>query len=219
MESLITLLVLASAVSIDSFGIGMTYGMRKLKISLGPVVLIGICSFISALLAGAFAQVIFNYIPSQFADYLGGIILISIGLWAIYQAMQPNSHQKRSPSAPVRKTQAGTMANWEIKRLGLVFKVLRKPIAADMDGSGTISIKEAMLLGFALALDAFGAGFGVAMLGYSSIVFAVFVFLICMVFLVLGKKGGLKLAERKSIHKLAFLPGLLIVCIGIFNFI
>ncbi|SDJ21914.1 sporulation membrane protein YtaF [Natribacillus halophilus] len=215
MESWMALLVLAFAVSLDAFGVGMTYGMRKLKISVLPVVLIGFCSFISVLLAGLFAQVLFNYIPPQFADYLGGAILIGIGLWAIYQAMQP----KEQPSAPVRKKQEGTMVNWEIKKLGLVIKVLRKPTAADMDGSGTISVKEAMLLGFALALDAFGAGFGAAMLGYPVIVFAVFVFVMCSVFLVLGKKGGFRLADRKTIDKLVFLPGLLIVCIGIFNFI
>ncbi|QQK81072.1 sporulation membrane protein YtaF [Salicibibacter cibi] len=216
MEGWVALLVLAFAVSVDAFGVGMTYGMRKLKISMLPVVLIGLCSFISALIAGLFAGVVFQYIPSQFADYLGGAILIAIGAWAIYQGAQSNEQPQRPP---VRKNTEGTMVNWEIKKLGLVIQVLRKPTTADMDGSGTISIKEAMLLGFALALDAFGAGFGAAMLGHSVLVFAVFVFVMCSVFLVLGKKGGFKLSGRKTIDKLVFLPGLLIVCIGVFNFI
>ncbi|QDI91131.1 sporulation membrane protein YtaF [Salicibibacter halophilus] len=215
MEGWIALLVLAFAVSVDAFGVGMTYGMRKLKISMLPVVLIGFCSFISVLMAGLFAGVVFNVIPTQSADYLGGAILIAIGAWAIYQGFRPKEQQN---ALPVRKKQEGTMVNWEIKKLGLVIKVLRKPTAADMDGSGTISIKEAMLLGFALALDAFGAGFGAAMLGYPILIFALFVFVMCSVCLVLGKKGGLKLADRKAIDKLVFLPGLLIVCIGVLNF-
>ncbi|QQK77261.1 sporulation membrane protein YtaF [Salicibibacter cibarius] len=216
MEGWVALLVLAFAVSVDAFGVGMTYGMRKLKISMLPVVLIGLCSFISALMAGLFAGVVFQYIPAHFADYLGGIILIAIGAWAIYQGIRPNEQPQRPP---VRKNKEGTMVNWEIKKLGLVIQVLRKPTTADMDGSGTISVKEAMLLGFALALDAFGAGFGVAMLGYPVLVFAVFVFVMCSIFLVLGKKGGFKLSGRKAVDKLVFLPGLLIVCIGLSNFI
>ncbi|AXF55881.1 sporulation membrane protein YtaF [Salicibibacter kimchii] len=215
MEGWIALLVLAFAVSVDAFGVGMTYGMRKVKISMLPVVLIGLFSFISALMAGWFAEVVFQYIPAQVADYLGGTILIAVGAWAIYQGTRSKEQPQRPP---VRKKREGTMVNWEIKKLGLVIQVLRKPTAADMDGSGTISIKEAMLLGFALALDAFGAGFGAAMLGYPMLVFAVFVFVMCSVFLVFGKKGGYKLSGHKAINKLVFLPGLLIICIGLLNF-
>ncbi|MBB6448203.1 putative sporulation protein YtaF [Geomicrobium halophilum] len=216
MEGWIALLVIAFAVSIDAFGVGMTYGMRKLKISALPIIIIGLCSFISALLAGLFAEAVFQYIPIQFGDYLGGIILIVIGIWAVFQAMRPK--EQAGPVAVRKKVKTeGTMFNWEIKKLGLVIQVLRKPTTADMDGSGTISIKEAMLLGLALALDAFGAGFGAAMLGYSIVSFAILVFIMCSLFLILGKNGGFKLADKKAFEKLAFVPGLLLLCIGVFN--
>ena len=42
-------------------------------------------------------------------------------------------------------------------------------MSADIDKSGVINGIEAVLLGFALSIDAFGAGIGAAILGFSPI--------------------------------------------------
>src|SRR5699024_12772258 len=52
--------------------------------------------------------------------------------------------------------------------------LLRKPQKADVDKSKTISMKEAFFLGTALALDAFGAGFGAARIGYAATMTGIF---------------------------------------------
>ena len=54
----------------------------------------------------------------------------------------------------------------ELRKLGVVIQILRSPSKADMDNSGSISTQEAMWLGIALSLDAFGAGLGAALLGF-----------------------------------------------------
>ena len=54
--------------------------------------------------------------------------------------------------------------NWEIRSLGVVIHILKKPTRADFDRSGIITGLEALFLGVALSLDAFGAGIGAAML-------------------------------------------------------
>ncbi|WP_081833596.1 manganese efflux pump [Geomicrobium sp. JCM 19055] len=77
----------------------------------------------------------------------------------------------------------------------MVIQILKKPTAADVDNSGTISVKEAVLLGVALSLDAFGAGFGASMLGYSVVWFALIVSIMCVTFLVIGKKRWIQTVE------------------------
>ena len=57
--------------------------------------------------------------------------------------------------------------NFEIKSLGVVISILQKPTDVDFDKSGTINGVEALVLGIALSLDAFGAGIGAAMIGIS----------------------------------------------------
>lgn len=94
-------------------------------------------------------------------DKLGGGILIAIGLWVLYQFYKPAKerdlllHEK-------------TLLNVEVQSLGLVIHILRKPTSADIDRSGTINGMEAVLLGIALSIDAFGAGIGAAILGFFS---------------------------------------------------
>ncbi|GAK09706.1 sporulation membrane protein YtaF [Geomicrobium sp. JCM 19038] len=220
MESWIAVLILAFAVSVDGLGVGMTYGMRKMQINWLPLLIIGTFSFTAVLLSGFAATFVFQYLPNAFADYLGGSILILIGVYAIVQAYH---HSKTKPEEvkPITKVDQvkEKVVKFEIKKLGLVIQILKKPTAADVDNSGTISVKEAVLLGVALSLDAFGAGFGASMLGYSVVWFALIVSIMCVTFLVIGKKGGYKLSNVRFCEPLVFLPGLLLMCIGIYNFL
>ena len=75
-----------------------------------------------------------------------------------------------------------TLVKIEIKSIGLVINVLKKPTAADLDNSGSITGIEAFILGIALSLDAFGAGFGAALLGYSPYALAIAVALMSSLF-------------------------------------
>ncbi|WP_042426808.1 sporulation membrane protein YtaF [Geomicrobium sp. JCM 19039] len=210
---------MAFAVSVDGFGVGMTYGLRKLRISMIPILLIGLCSFSAVLVSGMVANALFQYIPVAFGDYIGGSIIILIGVYAIIQAAHHSNEAGTVPSVQIKPQADEKMLKWEFKKLGLVIQILKKPTVADMDNSGSIGVKESVLLGIALSLDAFGAGFGAAILGYSMIWFALLVSVMCVSFLILGKKSGRKLANVMMFEKLAFVPGLLLICIGLINFI
>lgn len=61
-----------------------------------------------------------------------------------------------------------------------------------MDNSGSISAQEAMWLGIALSLDAFGAGLGAALLGFPTLWTALIIALFSGAFLSLGMKVGLR---------------------------
>lgn len=95
--------------------------------------------------------------------------------------------------------------------------VLRDPFQADKDKSGTISISEAFVLGAALALDAFGAGLGAAMLGYSPFFTAILIAAMSGLFVFSGIKIGFLLAKNRLIARLTFMPPVLLICIGFFN--
>ena len=63
-------------------------------------------------------------------------------------------------------------------------------MSADFDRSGTITGIEALMLGFALSIDAFGAGIGAVMLGFSPIYLAITVAVMSSLFVLLGIKSG-----------------------------
>ncbi|PSL44064.1 putative sporulation protein YtaF [Salsuginibacillus halophilus] len=220
MAELMSFVVLAIAVSLDSFGVGLTYGMRRMKMPAAGVVLVGCLSAAAVLAAASFGTLLASYLTAEAAELFGGTILITIGIYALWQSLRSNDN----PQAPVNlgpeEVADGEESLWfrvEVPWVGVVIRVLRKPAAADLDGSGLISFKEAGVLGIALAMDAFGAGLGAVLLGASPGWLAAGVGTLCMLFLVLGMKGGYMLSTFRRLRPLTFLPGCVLIAIGLWN--
>lgn len=206
-----SLLILAFAVSLDSFSVGLTYGLRKMHIPFKSISIIACCSALALIIAMGIGRIFTRFFPPTFAESLGGIILICLGAWVLYQFFRS---EKVKDVLPHEKT----IVNFEIKSLGLVINILQKPLSADFDKSGTITGIEALMLGFALSLDAFGAGFGAAMLGYSPYYLALAVAIMSPLFVFMGLKVGSVLANTSWVQKCSFIPGVLLILIGIWKF-
>ncbi|MDF2902925.1 MAG: putative sporulation protein YtaF [Bacillus sp. (in: firmicutes)] len=158
----------------------------------------------------AVGHLIENFFSPKIAQNAGGYILILLGAWIIYQFFRPEKMKEQTSIA-------STIINFEIKSLGLVINILRKPMSADFDKSGTIAGLEALLLGIALSLDAFGAGIGAAMLGFSPLYLAISVAIMSSLFVFVGMKLGSVFAHFEWIQKFTFLPGILLIVIGIWK--
>jgi putative sporulation protein YtaF len=213
----LSLLVLALAVSLDGFGVGVSYGLRKIKIPLLSILIITSCSALVILLATLFGEWISEFVRPEFSNQIGAWILIAIGCWAIYNFSQ-NKETKRPETAPSEQHQAPhKVINIEIKILGLVIQILKTPTAADVDRSGTISGSEAAVLGLALSLDAFGAGIGAAFMGYPPKITALLVSVLSTVFIILGLRIGFLYSDTDWVKKISFLPGVILILFGIFK--
>ncbi|MBB6445679.1 sporulation membrane protein YtaF [Bacillus benzoevorans] len=207
----LTLLLLALSVSLDSFSVGFTYGLRKMRIPFKSIMIIACCSAVTLMISMFIGHLIQRFISPELAEKIGGIILIALGGWIIYQFFRPDKekdvllHEKM-------------IVNLEIKSLGLVIHILRKPMSADFDQSGTITGLEAFMLGLALSLDSFGAGIGAVMLGLSPLYLALSVAVLSSLLVFLGMRMGAYLSQISWLQKLSFLPGILLITIGLLRF-
>ncbi|MCM3759679.1 sporulation membrane protein YtaF [Alkalihalobacillus oceani] len=208
MVEIVSLLTLALAVSLDSFGVGLTYGLRKMKLPWRSLLFIAACSAVSILVAMFFGTIMEAYLSPEVAGSIGGIILITIGAWALYQVYRPAKNTEKTKEDEV-------ILSFEIKVLGVVIRILRKPMIADFDNSGTINGPEALLLGIALSLDAFGAGLGAALIGFSPVWMAISVAGMSALFITLGMRSGYRFSDSRWLKKFSFLPGLLLITLGV----
>lgn len=225
-----SLLVLAFALSLDSFGVGLTYGMRRLRIPWISVLIISLCSGLVILLSMHVGALFIHWFSDRAASILGALILIGIGVWAMIQffksqdgtssvevkveeSFKQESSQEGLQSSP--EPQVQQILKIQLKRMGIIIQILRTPDAADIDRSGTISASEAAWLGAALSLDAFGAGIGAALLGYPPIWTALIIALFSGTFLQLGMRIGITFGQWRWLKRLSFLPGCLLIVIGI----
>ncbi|WP_136604185.1 sporulation membrane protein YtaF [Paenibacillus dokdonensis] len=220
-----TLLLLAFALSLDSFGVGITYGLRQMKISPLSVVIISLCSGVIIYISMQVGVLLARVVSPDAASIVGAVILIIMGSWSLIQLLIQKEKSREDkdavtikaaqiPAVLVKETEQ-TVFSLEIRKLGLVIRILRTPSSADIDKSGSISGFEAMWLGIALSLDAFGAGLGAALLGFSPIWTALVIALFSGTFLVIGMKTGFRFASRSWMRHFTALPALLLIAMGI----
>ncbi|HZG71262.1 MAG TPA: sporulation membrane protein YtaF [Chondromyces sp.] len=207
MSAIVSLIFLAFAVSLDSFSTGLAYGMRKLKLPLKSSIILSCCSAGALLLSMLLGKFMASFLSERMTEMLGGIILILLGIWVIYQFFHDEKEEVSNSEKLILKL--------EIKSLGVVINILRKPSQADFDKSGTITGLEAFMLGIALSLDAFAAGIGAAFLGYSPAILAASVAVMSIAFVSAGLSLGRMFAHLPFIQRIAFLPGVLLILVGI----
>ncbi|MBB6635966.1 sporulation membrane protein YtaF [Cohnella thailandensis] len=220
---LLSLLLLSMAVSLDGFGVGITYGLRKIRIPVVSVLIISVCSGLIILLSMMVGVALSSWLSPRGASALGAVILIGIGGWALIRFLQNRQKDNEEPSAgapeaeaqPSPPIQKRALITLELRRMGIIIQILRTPSAADMDRSGIITTGEAFLLGIALSLDAFGAGIGAALVGYSPVITAVLIATTSGIFLWLGMRVGFLVAGMQWVRRLSILPGIILIIMGI----
>ncbi|WKL05143.1 MntP/YtaF family protein [Paenibacillus amylolyticus] len=248
----ISLLALALALSLDGFGVGITYGLRRTKIPLLSIAVISICSGLVIALSMQVGVLLSHVVSPDIASIVGAVILIGIGAWSLLQLIRKQGKEqletdtRTNEGTETKVTEVGetqeTLSDskgrnqvlaldleqsasggslermvftLELRKLGVVIQILRSPSKADMDNSGSISAQEAMWLGIALSLDAFGAGLGAALLGFPTLWTALIIALFSGAFLSLGMKVGLRFSALRWMRRLSVLPALLLMIMGI----
>ncbi|MFD1387127.1 sporulation membrane protein YtaF [Oceanobacillus oncorhynchi subsp. oncorhynchi] len=201
------MLLLVIAVSLDGFSVGITYGMRQIKVPLLSLFVIMFCSGLIVFLSMEVGDFLRSFISPQGASMLGGGILIFLGVFSLISMF-------RSQETEAVKNGDHASSNVKFENMKTV---LTRPKEADLDKSGIISINESILLGFALALDAFGAGIGAAMLGYSPLITALLTAGMSGLFLFSGIMFGSYLWRIPALQRLSFLPSVFLITLGCWN--
>lgn len=182
----VQLLLLCMAVSMDGLGAGFSYGTRNLRIPFLSLMVISLSSSVTMGLAMFLGWAFKHFVSLFLARFLGGGILIVLGGWIVWQGMSAGQKKvfldwggrhihkdiKKTGRSPAAAGQKLDQTVNPLKKGGLNYlhhlpKIIFAPQKADLDQSGIINFGEAALLGFALACDAFGAGFAAALAGFN----------------------------------------------------
>ena len=202
---ILTCMLLALSTSIDSIGIGLTYGIRDITISRQSKIILFIISLIISSISILIGNTLNNILSEEITNIIGSLILFFIGIIILVQTLKREKRQEKK------------VYKLFIKFLGITIQIIKDPISSDFDNSKKIDSKEAIYLGTALSLDSFSVGIGAGMLGSISIIFPLIVSLFQIIFLSLGRNIGEKL--NKKIHipsKIwSILSAVLLILIGI----
>lgn len=213
---LVSYFILALSVSIDSFGIGITYGLRNTKISIPSNIILFIMSVLITSLSVYIGNIITHIFSESFVSYIGTIFLILMGLWVIFQSLKTKCNVR---NAKISDNEPKIYKIF-IEFLGITIQIIRNPISSDLDNSKRIDCKEALFLGLALSIDSICIGICSSIIGYTSILFPILVATFQLMFLGTGRFIGSKILSVSNIPENIWnvLSGVLLICIGISRF-
>ena len=80
-------LILALSSSIDSLGIGITYGIKNTRISYMAKIVLFVISFLISFLSVCFGDILKNIFSDFATRLIGNIILIAMGIFVCFQAI------------------------------------------------------------------------------------------------------------------------------------
>lgn len=195
--------VIALAVALDGFGVGVAYGLRRVR--LGPAAMAMLFLAPAAAAAGGMAAGAWlrgSLGPPALGRTLSGALLVALGVWIVRRARR--EHRRRAGPPP----RAGFRVYW---------RILDEPAQADLDHSGCLDPLEGGLLGTALALDAMGAGISLGMAGGVSWAFALAVGAAQLGVFCAGLRAGRLAAQNgspRTAPSLGVAAGGLVVLVG-----
>ena len=167
-------LLLAFSLSIDALGIGISYGMRKIKFPLPSALLLAGETFVLIYLFMLLGHGLSWLIPADISVFFANGFLFCFGFWLCLQGFR---HVPEASS------------------------ILHQPSSCDLDQSKTLDPKEALLLGLVLSLDSFGVGVSASVSGMNVSFLPILTGMFQTVFLAVGAGVGKHFSTRTHIKE------------------
>jgi len=142
--------IIASATNLDNLGVGIAYGIQKIKVSHWANLIIAVISFSVTWLSAQVGEISCVYLSSQIANLIGVFLLCGVVVWILLQPVVSALKAKQ----PIMNLQL-----FSIKIYVGPTEILRYPERVDIDSSRDVGPWEAVLLGIALSVNASAGGF------------------------------------------------------------
>ncbi|MEK5069142.1 manganese efflux pump MntP [Sporosarcina sp. FSL K6-1508] len=188
----LTILLIGVAANIDNLVISVSYGLKFNKIPLLYNILISLTSIIFAFISITAGSYLSNYFSQSFANYMGGSLIIGLGVWFIITSPLFD----RNKSNRITDTRS-------------VFVSLNK--------AKKITLRESIFLGFVLALNCLTIGFGAGITGVSPLFTSISIGIFSVISIALGVMLGNRIGNTLFGQYSNSIAGLLLIVIGIYE--
>lgn len=193
-------ILLAVSLSMDALGIGVSYGLRGIKVPNKPKLIISFISLLFTAVAIGIGNIIVLFLPDYLAKLIGSGMLLVLGVVILIQVLGKNKKK-------VDEKEKNTEKTWtlNVKPLGFAIKIIREKTSLTALKSDIMGIRESIYMGVALSIDSFGAGISSAVSGMNDFFVPLMVGVCQFIFLSLGLFCGQKLTSFKKINSDVFM--------------
>lgn len=196
---LISSLLFALSANIDSFIVGMSYGIKKSDIDLLKSTVISLVTLTGTVVAILMGTEISNFLPPSSTQAIGCTLLIGLGLYYVIKSLCSYMKDK------LKKT--------EVKSTELSSGIG----VGNAKDTTLLTLREGLFLGLALSINNFGMGIGASISGLRLVPTAVLSLIVSVVFLYAGNLIGKTKVPHISDQTADLLSGLILVALGAYE--
>ena len=207
----------------DSFAVAIAYGIKKIRITIPANLLIAVVSSLGTFLSISVGQMISGYLPRSTASILGSGVLISIGIFGMWQTIR-QEHQRRriekynqqqnfSVSSYFYQTRS---ANLQADKIDKDYIAL--PTTDIKNILGYMKMKDSIPLAFSLTINNIGGGIGAGISGLNVTLTTGLTFVLAILSLICGSALGEKFTKKMTDFWAGFSSASLIILIGIYEY-
>lgn len=212
----LTAALFALGLNLDSFGAGMSYGARDVTLPGSSMILISLISGASIMVSIQLGQhLLGGHLSLELLRRLGGLLLLALGVRIFCQESKKHKKWSISKLLPLQKDRLRLYLSYWRTLFKLLPMMRLKRQSDNINHPGNISLVETLILGAALAMDAFTAGLAVPMLGLNSLFIILAVSAGQLVLILTGSLAGKRFGLWNSNYHLSILPGYILLVLGI----
>lgn len=199
MTLFLSALLFSLSSNLDNVVVGTAYGLKKIKIGLLPNLIIALITSTGTPLAMSVGIYISKFLPDYISNSFGAGVIIILGGYFVIKSKTKLLNNKNSKELA-------------LKNIGDMLEYAEK---SDLDNSGDINIKEAVLVAFALTFNNLGTGIAASITGVNIQFTVIFTFILSIVTLKLGETIGNNVLGNFLGKYAPLISGILLIILGI----
>ncbi|MBI6871843.1 manganese efflux pump [Clostridium aciditolerans] len=203
MALILSALLFSLSSNLDNVVVGIAYGIKKIKIGIISNFIIAAITSTGTFLSMSLGIYISKFLPHTVANALGAGAIIVLGVYFISQSIIKLINNKKSKELALKD----------------ITDMIEYAEKSDLDNSGDINIKEALIVAFGLTFNNLGTGVAASITGVSIQFTVVFTFILSILTIILGEAVGNHVLGKVFGKYAPLISGILLIVLGIIEFL
>lgn len=202
MTLFLSALLFSLSSNLDNVVVGTAYGLKKIKIGIIANLIIALITSTGTFLSMSIGVYISRFLPHYIANGFGAGAIIILGGYFVIQSIIKLINSKSSKELALKD----------------ITDMIEYAEKSDLDNSGDINIKEAVLVAFALTFNNLGTGIAASITGVSIEFTVIFTFIFSILTIMIGEIIGNNVLGNFLGRYAPLISGILLMILGIIEF-
>jgi len=199
MALILSALLFSVSSNLDNVVIGLAYGIKKIKIGITSNLIIATVTSTGTFLSMLVGVYILKFLPHAISNILGASVIIILGVYFVIQSIIELVNSSKSNELALKN----------------ISDMITYAEKSDLDSSGDINMKEALIVAFGLTFNNVGTGVAASITGVSIQFTVICTFILSILTIIFGEAVGNHVLGKFFGKYAPLFSGILLIILGI----